>query len=594
MDSLSPQVVSATKLPILNPNEFDLWKMRIEQYFLMTDYSLCQSTSPQLDNKDLKQIDVDDLEEMDLRWQMSMLTMQARRFLQKTDKNLGANGLTSMGFDMSKVECYNCHRKRHSSRECRSPKDSRRPGTAEPQRRTVPSYQAYEEPVNFALMAFSSNLSSDNKVSDSEEESKTKATQFVPSFAQSSKHVKTPRHSVQQIKTTILAATPIPASPKSNSSGQRRNRKACFVCKSVDHLIKDCDYHTTKMAQPTLKNYAHRGHHKQYAPLTHLKPQKHRVPTTVLTQSKPISNTAVRPALVVSVVQGKQGTWGNPQHALKDKGVIDSGFSRHMIGNMFYLSNFEELNGGYVAFGEDAPFDGKEHDFDVQKPESKVILSPSSSAQSKEQDDKTKKEAKGKSHVESVARYRDLNAEFEDCFENSSNKVNTASSTVPTVREISLNSTNTFSAAGPSNYVVSPTYGKTSDIDASQLPDNPDMPELEDIIYSDNEDVVSAEAEFNNLESSIPVSPIPTTRIHKDHPVSQIIGDLSLTTQTRKQLKIKVDSHRCLVMTSIPACLLAFFYRKNPRGYIKLSKIQVGLKPCKKSFFNSRCRKFGS
>nr|GEZ42623.1 ribonuclease H-like domain-containing protein [Tanacetum cinerariifolium] len=40
MDSLSPQVVYAAKLPILNPNEFDLWKMRIEQYFLMTDYSL--------------------------------------------------------------------------------------------------------------------------------------------------------------------------------------------------------------------------------------------------------------------------------------------------------------------------------------------------------------------------------------------------------------------------------------------------------------------------------------------------------------------------------------------------------------------------
>nr|GFA70617.1 hypothetical protein [Tanacetum cinerariifolium] len=40
MDSFSPQVVSAAKLPILNPNEFDLWKMRIEQYFLMTDYSL--------------------------------------------------------------------------------------------------------------------------------------------------------------------------------------------------------------------------------------------------------------------------------------------------------------------------------------------------------------------------------------------------------------------------------------------------------------------------------------------------------------------------------------------------------------------------
>nr|GFC96533.1 hypothetical protein [Tanacetum cinerariifolium] len=116
---------------------------------------------------------------------------------------------------------------------------------------------------------------------------------------------------------------------------------------------------------------------------------------------------------------------------------------------------------------EDAAFDGKENDFDVKKPESKVILSPSSSAQSKEQDDKTKKEAKGKSPIESVTGYRDLNAEFEDCFENCSNKVNTASSTVPTVGQNSLNSTNTFSAVGPSTDAVSPTYGKTFDIDAS-------------------------------------------------------------------------------------------------------------------------------
>nr|GEZ25836.1 hypothetical protein [Tanacetum cinerariifolium] len=85
-----------------------------------------QSTSPRLDNKDLKQIDVDDLKEMDLRWQMAMLAMRARRLLQKTGRNLKANGTTSMGFDMSKVECYNCHRKGHFARECRSPKDSRR------------------------------------------------------------------------------------------------------------------------------------------------------------------------------------------------------------------------------------------------------------------------------------------------------------------------------------------------------------------------------------------------------------------------------------------------------------------------------------
>nr|GFC72659.1 ribonuclease H-like domain-containing protein [Tanacetum cinerariifolium] len=79
-----------------------------------------------LDNEDLKQIDVDDFKEMDLKWQMAMLTMRARRFLQKTGRDLGANGPTSMGFDMAKMECYNCHRKGHFARECRSPKDSKR------------------------------------------------------------------------------------------------------------------------------------------------------------------------------------------------------------------------------------------------------------------------------------------------------------------------------------------------------------------------------------------------------------------------------------------------------------------------------------
>nr|GFB59395.1 hypothetical protein [Tanacetum cinerariifolium] len=126
-----------------------------------------QSSSPQLDNEDLKQIDVDDLKEMDLIWQMVMST--------------------SMGFYMNKVEYYNCHRKGQSARECRSPKDLRRTTVAEPQRRNVPvetatsnalvfqgdgtgtydwSYQAEEEPTNFALMDFSS--SSSNSSSDHE------------------------------------------------------------------------------------------------------------------------------------------------------------------------------------------------------------------------------------------------------------------------------------------------------------------------------------------------------------------------------------------------------------------------------------------
>nr|GFA35455.1 hypothetical protein [Tanacetum cinerariifolium] len=64
-----------------------------------------QSNSLQLDNEDLKQIDADDLEEMDLKWQMAMLTIRARRFLQRNRRNLGANGTTTIGFYVSKEKC---------------------------------------------------------------------------------------------------------------------------------------------------------------------------------------------------------------------------------------------------------------------------------------------------------------------------------------------------------------------------------------------------------------------------------------------------------------------------------------------------------
>nr|GEY53981.1 hypothetical protein [Tanacetum cinerariifolium] len=104
-------------------------------YAVIYSFFASQSNSPKLDNDDLKQIDADDLEEMDLKWQMAMLTIRAKRFLQRIGNNLGANGTTSIGFDMSKVECYNCYRRGHFTRECRSPRDTRNKDT---QRRNVP------------------------------------------------------------------------------------------------------------------------------------------------------------------------------------------------------------------------------------------------------------------------------------------------------------------------------------------------------------------------------------------------------------------------------------------------------------------------
>ncbi|GJU92676.1 ribonuclease H-like domain-containing protein [Tanacetum coccineum] len=79
-------------------------------------------------------IDGDDLEEMDLKWQMAMLTMRARRFLNKTGRKINANGSKTIGFKKSKVEFYNCHKNGHFARECRDLKENM---NKEPVRRNV-------------------------------------------------------------------------------------------------------------------------------------------------------------------------------------------------------------------------------------------------------------------------------------------------------------------------------------------------------------------------------------------------------------------------------------------------------------------------
>nr|GEX36383.1 putative ribonuclease H-like domain-containing protein [Tanacetum cinerariifolium] len=650
MDSLSPQVVSAAKLPILNPNEFDLWKMRIEQYFLMTDYSLwevimnrhfpvptcivegvsqpvapttaeqrlarknelkargtllmalpdkhqlkfnshkdaktlmeaiekrfggntetkkvqktilkqqfenftgssseafvsststdcttdsvsvaasvsaacvklpaspllnvdslsnaviysffsSQSTSPQFDNEDLKGIDVDDLEEMDLTWQMAMLTMRARRFLQKTGRNLRANGPTSMGFDMFKVECYNCHRKGYFARECRSPKDPRRPDTADPQRRTVSVETSTSnalvsqcdglESVEARLLVYKQNESifeENIKLLNIEVQLRDTALITLRQKLEKAEHERDDlKLKLEKFQTSSKNLTDLLASQTNEKTGLGYNSqdftKAMFDCENyyssesdyeswppsnlydrfqpsggyhaipppyigtfmppkpdlvfntaliaveTDHLAFNVQLsplkpeqdlsHTSRPSAPIIEDWASDSEEESepkdpqqfvpsfaqssehYVSLPQSKPQKHRVPTVVLTQSKPVSNTAVRPvsaalpniivtrprhanqvvtkskspiqqhltrnpssrtsnspprvnavqAPLVSTTQGKQGTWGNPQLALQDKGVIDSGCSRHMTGNMSYLSDFEELNVGYVAFG---------------------------------------------------------------------------------------------------------------------------------------------------------------------------------------------------------------------------------------------------
>ncbi|GJW53092.1 putative ribonuclease H-like domain-containing protein, partial [Tanacetum coccineum] len=108
-----------------NKFEFDLAGNTTTNISDATIYAFManQPNGSQLAHEDLEQIHEDDLEEMDLKWQLALLSMRARRFYQKTGKKITINGRDTAGYDKSKVECCNCHKMRHFARECRSPRN---------------------------------------------------------------------------------------------------------------------------------------------------------------------------------------------------------------------------------------------------------------------------------------------------------------------------------------------------------------------------------------------------------------------------------------------------------------------------------------
>nr|GEW56365.1 hypothetical protein [Tanacetum cinerariifolium] len=605
MESLSPQVVSAAKLPILNPNEFDLWKIRIEQYFLMTDYSLWEvilngdspaptrvvdgvlqpiapttaeqrglipkcssSTSTTTQNiafvsssntgntnepvsvaASVYAIDADDIEEMDLKWQMNMLTVRARRFLQRTGRNIGENGLTSMGFDMSKVECYNCHRKGHFAREYRSPKDTRRNGVAEPKRRNVP----VETPTSKALVFQCDAVLTQSKL--------------VPINAVRPVSTVVPKISVtrQRQAKTVVTKTNLPPkryinrspSPKASNSPPRvTDVKAPMVnvAKILRSLMMDIlplveiqrvvrflekvkirtgkldfdDVYFVKELKFNLFSVSQMCDKKNSVLFTDteclvLSPElklpdknqvllrvprennmynvnlKNIVPSgdlTYLLLAIPFWAEAVNTACYVQnrvlVTKPQNKT---PYELLHGRTPSSGPSWLFDIDTLTKTMNYQPLtacnqfnpNAGVqehfdakkaweesdqqyeLAFDEKEPaFDEMDHEFDEKKPVSEVNVSQSSSAQSKKHDDKTNREAKGKSPVESFTGYRNSSAD----------------------------------AAGPSNAAASPTHGKSSCIDTSQL----------------------LEADFNKLETSITVRSMK--KVAKDQGgLSQINND---------------------------------------------------------------------
>ncbi|GJW87066.1 ribonuclease H-like domain-containing protein [Tanacetum coccineum] len=156
------------------------------------------TTSPQLENEDFQQIDEDDLEELDLRWQVAMLTVRVKKFIQKTGRNLDFKEKRHVSLDKSKIKCYNCHRKGHFARDCRSGRNQGKRSYGDNGRSNAPTNESssqalvaqdglggYDwsndfevEPVNYALMAISSSSSS----SSSDKEVQNCSKQCLESF----------------------------------------------------------------------------------------------------------------------------------------------------------------------------------------------------------------------------------------------------------------------------------------------------------------------------------------------------------------------------------------------------------------------------
>nr|GEU92606.1 hypothetical protein [Tanacetum cinerariifolium] len=150
-----------------------------------------QSSAPQLDYDDLEQINDDDMEEMDLKWQVAIISMRIKKFHKRTGRTLQFDTKDLVGFDKTKVECFNCHKIWHFARDCRAKgnQDTRRKdvgynGNKARDNCRRPAYQddskalvtidgedidwsghVEEDAQNYAMMAYSSsNLGSDNEV----------------------------------------------------------------------------------------------------------------------------------------------------------------------------------------------------------------------------------------------------------------------------------------------------------------------------------------------------------------------------------------------------------------------------------------------
>ncbi|GJS38839.1 ribonuclease H-like domain-containing protein [Tanacetum coccineum] len=450
-----------------------------------------QPNNPQLKNKDLQQLHPDDLEEIDLRWKMAMLTIRARRFLKNTGRKVTINGNETISFDKSKVEYYNCHKKGHFVRECRALRnqDNR---NMESSRRSVPM----ETTTSNALISYDGLGEFTNEpvvIKPVVENSEAKASEVKPKVVRKNNGALIIEDWVSDSEEEDVTQ---PKIEKKIAKPMNAARPKLYFSKPAHSTVKRPIHKNT-----TFKN----GNFNQRINIVKDK-------NVNIARPKAVVNAA-RPKVVVNAVKE------NNVNAVKDfslesthrftgSGVIDSGcfkgHNREMSGPdwlfdidaLTRIMNYEPIVAGTQSNG----FAGTKASDNTDPKSSHDDGSKPSSDDGKKVDEDPRKDSE----------YKDQE------------------------KEDNVNSTNNVNAASTNE--VNVVGAKTS----IELPFDPNMPALEDISifdFSRGDEDDDAETDMNNLDTTIQVSPNPTTRIHKDHPLDQVIGDLQSATQTRRMSK---------------------------------------------------------
>ncbi|GJZ88718.1 ribonuclease H-like domain-containing protein [Tanacetum coccineum] len=371
-----------------------------------------QSSCPQLDHEDLEQLDEFDLEEMDLKWQVAMISMRMKKFYKKTGRKLQFDAKEPVGFDKTKVECYNCHKTGHFARECRSKgnqdsrrrdawntgnkdKDNgRRSGKQEESKALVTldgegvdwTSHSEDEQENYALMAYSSS-GSDTEMS-ARDKARLRSSDIEDSpmnnrYAEGMHAVPPPmtgiyipygpNKEIDDLQFTYGTKQSKPSESDARSSDLllmnpilvKKHMNLCLNQLSMNpkyfsHLIRDCDFHEKRMAKQAEVNkrklLTRTG---KIQVNTARASSTNNVNTVRASSTKDVStarhnfNSQAIPTNAARKVNTVKPIVNNdyPQRYLKNKGIVDSGCSRHMTGNKAHLAEYQDYNGGPVAFG---------------------------------------------------------------------------------------------------------------------------------------------------------------------------------------------------------------------------------------------------